>query len=273
MGYRRQHKSRWYQGKPLKTMQRAIVSIWHHYPHRNLFVVGLPKSGTSWLNRMVAEVPGYQKWTPPYITWTDHTLEPETLRQPPVGYTVTKLHCKPTPAHLQLFNSVKRPYVIIHRDLRDVAASWYFFAHNVATDPHADPIKAMSKEEALDYWVKNRLPDYISWVNGWADGRDPQYGMMIRYEDLLADAPGMMGRVFDHYEVGLSKEQVRRITDKHAFKTATGREAGQEDPNAFNRKGVAGDWVNHFTPQLKAKFKEIAGETLQRFGYVTDEDW
>ncbi|MCK4871804.1 MAG: sulfotransferase domain-containing protein [Phycisphaerales bacterium] len=273
MGTRRRETSHWYQGKPFRAIQRAFCGVTFNYPHRNLFIVGLPKSGTSWLNRMVCKTPGYQKWTPHYITWTDHALKPETLQHPPAGYTVTKLHCKPTPAHLQLFNSVKRPYVIIHRDLRDVAASWYFFAHNVSTDAHADPIKSMEKEEALDYWTENRLPDYVSWVNGWADGRDPQYGLMIRYEELVADTLGMMRRVFDHYEVGLSDEKVRQIVHKHAFKTATGREAGQEDQHSFNRKGVVGDWVNHFTPELKEKFKKIAGETLQRFGYVADDDW
>jgi hypothetical protein len=273
MGYRRQHASRWYQGKPLKALERAAVSLFYRYPHRNLFIVGLPKSGTSWLNRMVRDIPGYRSWTPPYITWTDHTLQAETLRNPPAGYTVTKLHCKPTAAHLELFNSVKRPYVIIHRDLRDVAASWFFFAHNVSTAAHADPIKTMDKDEALHYWIDNRLRDYVTWVNGWADGRDPEYGLMIRYEDLLADTLGMMRRVFDHYEVKLSERRVRRIVAKHAFKTATGRDAGQEDQHDFNRKGVAGDWVNHFAPEHKVKFKKIAQETLERFGYVTDDDW
>ncbi len=273
MGYRRQHASRWYQGKPLKAAERLLLSLFYRYPHRNLFIIGLPKSGTTWLSRMVSDLPGYRPWTPHYITWTDHTLQPESLQRPPAGYTVTKLHCRPTPEHLQLFNSLKRPYVIIRRDLRDVAVSWYFFAHNVAADPHAQPIKTMEKDEALHFWIDNHLARYVAWVNGWADGVDPRWGLMIRYRDLHADTLRMMRRVFDHYEVGLSERRVRRIVEKHAFKTATGRESGQEDQRSFNRKGVVGDWVNHLTPAHKQKIKRIAGETLQRFGYAADDDW
>jgi len=273
MGYRRQHNSKWYQGKPLRAVSRLLAAAVYNYPHRNLFIIGLPKSGTSWLNRMVAEVPGYQNWTPPYITWTDHTLKEETLLDPPLGYTVTKLHCRPTPAHIELFLKVRRPHVIIYRDLRDVAVSWFFYAHNVATADRVAHVKKMNKDEALSWWINNRLADYVAWVRGWKQGHDPALALMIRYEDLLADTFRVMKRVFDHYEVGLSDEKVKKIVDKHAFKSITGRSAGQEDPHSFNRKGVAGDWVNHFTPDIKQQFKNVAGEALQEFGCVTDDKW
>lgn len=39
------------------------------------------------------------------------------------------------------------------------------------------------------------------------------------------------------------------------------------------RKGVTGDWKNHFTPLLKKRFKEIAGGALIRLGYEKDDSW
>jgi hypothetical protein len=52
-----------------------------------------------------------------------------------------------------------------------------------------------------------------------------------------------------------------------------GREQGQEDTSSFYRKGVAGDWKNHFTERDKRIFKKEAGELLIELGYERDLDW
>jgi hypothetical protein len=56
-------------------------------------------------------------------------------------------------------------------------------------------------------------------------------------------------------------------------KLSRGRERGQEDPSSFYRKGVAGDWKNHFSKEDRRVFKEEAGELLIRLGYEDDLDW
>ena len=52
-----------------------------------------------------------------------------------------------------------------------------------------------------------------------------------------------------------------------------GRRAGAEDPNSHYRKGVAGDWVNHFTAEHVDAFKERYGDLVVRLGYETADDW
>ena len=42
---------------------------------------------------------------------------------------------------------------------------------------------------------------------------------------------------------------------------------------AHQRKAVAGDWRNHFTPAVKEAFKERAGHILVAAGYESDLDW
>ena len=39
------------------------------------------------------------------------------------------------------------------------------------------------------------------------------------------------------------------------------------------RKGIVGDWKNHFTPASRAMFDEFAGEQLIKLGYETDNSW
>jgi len=62
----------------------------------------------------------------------------------------------------------------------------------------------------------------------------------------------------------------------HAFnfkRLAGGREQGKEDTRSHFRKGVAGDWQKAFTPPVKARFKELYGESLVRLGYEPDLNW
>ena len=52
-----------------------------------------------------------------------------------------------------------------------------------------------------------------------------------------------------------------------------GRKAGDEDRSSFIRKGVAGDWVNHFTKDTSKLFQELAGDALLALGYEKDPEW
>ncbi|MDP6691471.1 MAG: sulfotransferase domain-containing protein [Alphaproteobacteria bacterium] len=48
---------------------------------------------------------------------------------------------------------------------------------------------------------------------------------------------------------------------------------GSASVNTSMRKGIKGDWKNHFTPRVADRFKEIAGETLIKIGYESDMNW
>jgi hypothetical protein len=47
-----------------------------------------------------------------------------------------------------------------------------------------------------------------------------------------------------------------------------GRPAGAEDKSSHYRKGVAGDWVNHFTPEVTAAFEERFDGLADLLGYA-----
>jgi len=52
-----------------------------------------------------------------------------------------------------------------------------------------------------------------------------------------------------------------------------GRGRGMEDACSHYRKGVAGDWVNHFKPQHKEYFKKTYNDVLLKLGYESTSDW
>jgi hypothetical protein len=94
-----------------------------------------------------------------------------------------------------------------------------------------------------------------------------------RYEDLLENPEGELGRLLEFLGAGASKQIVNRCVGAATFeKLSGGRKRGQEDASFF-RKGVAGDWKNVFTEKNKQEFKAAAGDLLVRMGYEEDNDW
>ena len=68
--------------------------------------------------------------------------------------------------------------------------------------------------------------------------------------------------------------QALNIIYEHDFaRYARGRKPGQEDVKSHNRKGVAGDWKNHFEEKHKQLFKEKYGSLLVQLGYEQNNDW
>jgi hypothetical protein len=64
------------------------------------------------------------------------------------------------------------------------------------------------------------------------------------------------------------------VTARHSFeKLSGGREPGQEDVKSHYRKGVHGDWRNHFTPAITRRFKALYGDLLVVGGYEKDASW
>lgn len=63
------------------------------------------------------------------------------------------------------------------------------------------------------------------------------------------------------------------VYDQRFEKYTGGREKGKEDQKSHYRKGEGGDWVNHFTEEHVAAFKERYGDLAVRMGYETSNDW
>ena len=57
------------------------------------------------------------------------------------------------------------------------------------------------------------------------------------------------------------------------FAKVGGHKPGQENTRSHYRKGVAGDWANHFTPDHCEYFKKHYNEVLLKLGYETSPDW
>jgi hypothetical protein len=61
--------------------------------------------------------------------------------------------------------------------------------------------------------------------------------------------------------------------EKYSFKRQAGRAQGQSNKHSFVRKGITGDWKNHFTEEACQVFARHAGSQLIRLGFESNNDW
>ncbi|MDA3874063.1 MAG: hypothetical protein PF795_08885 [Kiritimatiellae bacterium] len=72
----------------------------------------------------------------------------------------------------------------------------------------------------------------------------------------------------------ITAERLLGILYRHSYKfLAAGRSHGQEDASSHYRKGISGDWANHFTKQHGILFLKEYGDILIQLGYETDHSW
>ena len=74
-------------------------------------------------------------------------------------------------------------------------------------------------------------------------------------------------------------DRIRSSVSENSFESTTRRlygtqrETGTADNTRFVRKGIVGDWKNHFSREAAEVFAGLAGATLVRLGYEPDEQW
>lgn len=252
------------------------------YTQRVLFVAGLPKSGTTWLEKIVSSYPGFSEVLIPEVTRHelatggshDFDLPADTFTRFKDMLVLTKMHVHGSPNNARVLKESGVPYVVLFRDLRDVAVSNYFYVRNTPWHPEHAHYAGRSVEEGLAVFAERTLRPYADWVRSWKANRDPERSTILRYEEMLADTVGCLTRVARTFELPSDEKTMIELADRFSFrKMSGGRSTGQADPTRFVRKGVAGDWVNHFTPRLRDIYKSAIGDFLIEHGYEKDTSW
>lgn len=262
--------------------RRGFEEFGDRYPQKVLFVAGLPKSGTTWLERMITSYPGWHDLLIPDVAAHelrtggshDYELPDDMFSRFDRMLVLTKMHSWGSAHNVEVLRRAGVRYVVLHRDLRDVAVSNHFYVKGTPWHPEHPRYKDADLQEGLRIFGERTLPAYAEWVRLWHTNRDPAMSLEFRYEDMLSDAAGVMTQIARHFGLDDSPETVGAIVERNSFKSLSkGRAAGQESGQSFFRKGVSGDWRNHFTPELREQYKAVIGGFLIDYGYETDMTW
>jgi hypothetical protein len=152
------------------------------------------------------------------------------------------------------------PMIAIHRDGRDVVVSDRFFTR--------------------DYGGERRPFDFAASAQRWKKQMEAHLRAAARYplfacsyERLLADGRAVARDLFAYLGLPADDRLLDDVLERSSFRFHAGRDPGQEDRKRFYRKGIVGDWRNHFSAEDTRVFREVAGDMLVRLGYESDVRW
>lgn len=258
--------------------RKSYRELGHKYNQNVLFIAGMPKSGTTWLEKMLSSYPGYKEVLMPEASFAElregqgHLFElPQScFERFNEALVLTKMHCHGAEKNVQELDQASIPYVVLYRDPRDVSVSHYHYV--MSTPWHGDYkyLKDLPLEEGIRYFINKRLPEFALWMRSWRDNRNDATSLMISYEELLNDTESVLKRILHLFELEASDSEIRTFVEQNSFKRMS---EGNLKRSGFFRKGQAGDWVNHYTDSLKQCFKDVEPDLLIEFGYEQDRSW
>jgi len=181
-----------------------------------------------------------------------------------------------------LFSQVSSDYKGFHvvRDPRDIIISGYFShlnSHPVNNlwgkkylIKHRKWLENVPKDEGLFEEIKRGYA--LNPMDKWYYN-DPDI-LEIKFEALTQNPYETFNQIFDHIEIKIGEDHLASIVDEFSFKKLSeGRSKGDENVNSHFRKGISGDWKNHFNQEHIDLFKEKWGDLLIKLGYETDINW
>lgn len=258
---------------------RRLISLSHHitfmlgkkFPQTVplIFVLGYPKSGTSWVCQLVAD---YMQ-----LPFPQHSILPIGCAAVVHGHeTVT----------------AKYPIgVYVMRDGRDVMISAFTHLRNHAKAGGKSRwntdffkfAKADGPENTYD-----TLPQFIEYIathpfgahRNWADHVKSFKSVqnhnfcLLRYEDLVSDTVSALSSTLSHLCLdAVNATQLAETASRFSFERLAGRASGKEDQQSYLRKGTAGDWRNCFTRKSAEIFHKYFGDALIQAGYEFSSQW
>lgn len=240
-----------------------------HLGKKSIFVIGYPKTGTNWVCNLLSSY--YD--TPVLESWNEN--------RPITGKRIFHLH-----RFIQT-KKVKNRIIYVIRDGRDAIVSRYFMVLRVQRSANVairTRFETFSGKEMREDNVKENISDFIRFFFEEEKSGSINYTehvkysldndlFTVKYEDLLQDKASTISKCIQFLSPSesVNQEKVLKAIEKNDFSKLKKQKA--QNDSVFLRKGVSGDWKNHFTLEAAKLFNEYAGEVLIKTGYEKDDAW
>ncbi|KAK1329658.1 hypothetical protein QTO34_009840 [Cnephaeus nilssonii] len=253
----------------LKSLQDEFVAR-----DEDVIVISYPKSGTNWIKEIInlIRTRGDPSWVQSVVSWErtpwlESSFGLELIKkQKDARFYTSHL---PVQFFPKTFFTSKAKCVYIVRNPRDILVSGYHFWKAVKVTKNPD-----SFEGYFEWFLQGNVP-FGSWfdhVGGWLQMRGKENFLFISYEELHQDRRASVEKISQFLGTKLSPEQLDSVLKNVTFQA-------MKDNNMSNlsllpdtlmdhskaclmRKGIVGDWENHFTVAQSEAFDKVYQEKM-----------
>ena len=168
--------------------------------------------------------------------------------------------------------------IVVIRDPRDVIVSlMYSWLYSHANTPFVDVVRdTLFSSESTDARLARVLVYggrlWQRFFYSWTEFRSTDV-LVVRYEDLVADQEATFGSILTWLGWEWQRATLASVVERFSFERRSGRQPGVADPMSHYRRGIAGDWREHFTRELGGLWESLAPGLLARTGYEQSDDW
>ncbi|NXC94904.1 ST6B1 Sulfotransferase, partial [Certhia familiaris] len=156
--------------------------------------------------------------------------------------------------------------LLLIRNPKDVAASFYHFSNSLATLPSYETWD----DFFTDFMTKKMAWGcYFEYLTEWNKYADEENIMTITYEELKENRALGVKNIASFFGIPLTEEELQLVVERSSFQSMKKNSEKTHGTlgNAFFRKGAVSDWKNLFSEDQNEKmdkaFEEhIAGTKL-----------
>ncbi|XP_030053663.1 3-beta-hydroxysteroid sulfotransferase isoform X2 [Microcaecilia unicolor] len=242
----------------------------------DVFNVTYPKSGTSWMIEILSLIrsdgdPHWSRTVPNWdrMPWLEVKETQEKLK---TGLQSPRFFTSHLPFYLfpKSFSRSQAKVIYTIRHPKDELVSLYHFSQmNMYLEVPE------SFEQELQDFLKGDLI-YGSWFNhvlGWTGEKDRANLLIMTYEELLKDLRGCVVRICNFLGKELDEAAIDKVVENATFKNMKDNkmanyslmpeEVIDQKKSPFLRKGISGDWKNHFTVEQSERFNKVYREKMK----------
>jgi hypothetical protein len=271
-----------------------------------LFIIGSPRSGTTWLQLMLGAHPKvcattelrlYNKYIAPWLeAWKGEVVLSEEGRHYlglPVLWTEAEFHSFLRSFLEQAYEKVlaTKPHASHVLDKHPHYSAFveeiHFFVPqarfiHLIRDGRDVAVSLAAAGRQMGWFARETLPDYGAlWkrelLAARKAGRYSGHYLEVRYEELSAAPERVLKSVFEFCGLTASDELVVAIVEKHNFenlrRSRLTPSEGVRAPEGHYRQGKVGGWQHEFTGLQRYLFDKVAGDLLRELGYAQKGWW